>query len=478
MIGVCRLGLFRLFCRAVEQAERLRTRSKRRRQATPGVESLEAMALLSTGMGMMHRAAIRLDHLRAHREVRHVTEPRMMAPTDVSSAESPVTSPAQTVSIGDTNTNFANLPLQPALNLFDPSLGTLLSVTVSHSGMVQSQVISQNLSPTSSTVITATVSASFEIDGLNQPITQPTTMFTSAPMAAGVFGSPTDTVTFPPFVVTNAATTTLTDSSSLAFYTSSSGRSAVTLTMTANAAAAASAPNGNLLTTTDSSASGTVTVTYTYLPVCPSVTSIGRIGLHHQQTELVVTFEGPVDRAKAENPANYFVITSSGKTIKIKSATFDPLTNAVTLIPAEPINVHHHFKLSVVLPCPNEQTGDTVVVPFGGKDSLIGFHNHHGEFVSVKNGRVVAIENHRDQLIPVNRARLKQLEHREARLVSIKDRSAPRLRDNRPQAASLSERRARASEDHRGNIATVKINGLDKHREKVIPVHYKTERPR
>jgi hypothetical protein len=118
-------------------------------------------------------------------------------------------------------------------------------------------------------------------------------------------------------------------------------------------------------------------VTYTYRPACPTVSSIGRIGIHHQPTQLVITFEGTADPAKAESTSNYFVITSAGKTIPIVSATFNPATNAVTLIPAKRLNVHHHFQLSLVLPCPGKQTPETVIIPFGGKSSLIGFYNHH-----------------------------------------------------------------------------------------------------
>src|SRR5206468_2345107 len=153
---------------------------------------------------------------------------------------------------------------------------------------------SQNLSPTSATVITATFSGSYQINGLNQPIAQPTKTLTSQPMPAGPFGSGTDTVTFPPFVLSDSSTSTFTDPASLAFFTSSPAGSAITLTMSATATASASAPNGNLLTTAVSSASGTVNVTYTYLPVCPTVAGVSRIGVHHQRTQLVVTFDGPV----------------------------------------------------------------------------------------------------------------------------------------------------------------------------------------
>jgi hypothetical protein len=331
-----------------------------------------------------------------------------------SASETPVTTPVQTVSLGNTTTNFTNQPLAPALNLFNPSLGTLESVTLGHTATVQSNVTSVNLSPTSSTVITATMSGSSQINGLNQPITQPTQMLTSAPTPAGPFGSGTDTVVFPPLLITDNATTTFADASSLAFFTSSANRTAITLTMDATASATASAPNGNLLTSAASAAASTVTVQYTYLPACPTLTSIGRIGVHHQETKLIVTFDGPVDPAKAEMPANYTVITHTGQKIPITSAKFDPATNSVTLIPAIKLNVHLHYDLSVVLPCPNEQTGDTVIVPFGGKRSLIGFHNHRGEFVSVQNGRITGFENKRGQFVPVHNGHIVKVNYHEA----------------------------------------------------------------
>jgi hypothetical protein len=388
-----------------------RARFHRKRKTIPGVEPLEAMALLSAGIPLLNGAGMHLAHSSDHRLVPRVAKPHASNTDQMSSDQAPVTSPAQTVSIGNTLTSFTNLPLSPTLSLFNPSLGTLLSVTVSHSATIQSSITSQNLSPSSPTVITASLSGSYQIGGLNQPISQPTETLSSQPTPAGVFGSGTDTVTFPPLVLTDSSTTTFTDPASLAFFTSSSGRSATTLTMTATAASSASAPNGNLLTTTSTSASSTVTVSYTYQTVCPTVSGIGRIGVHHQRTLLVVTFDGPVDATKAENPDNYSVIKPSGKKIPIKSATYNPATNSVTVIPARQLNVHYHFRLSLVIPCPNEQTPETTVIPFGGKRSLIGFHNHRGEFVSVKNGRIDGFYNHSGQFIPVHNGKIEKLRH-------------------------------------------------------------------
>jgi hypothetical protein len=360
------------------------------------------VALLSTGAHLASGALVHAHRSDSPRLIRVLARHHHASSHDVTSAaETPVTTSAQTVSIGKTLTNFTDQALAPALNLFDPALGTLESVTIGHSATIESNITSQNLSPTSSTVITATMSGSYEIDGLNQPISQPTRMLSSAPTPAGPFGSGTDTVVFPPMALSDSSSTTFSDQTSLAFFTGSASRTAVTVTMNATANATASAPNGNLLTITTSTAESTVNVEYTYLPACPTVAGVGRIGVHHQQTKLVVDYDGPVDPAKAADPADYAVIERSGKKIAIKSATFNPATNSATVIPAVRLNVHLHFKLSVVLPCPNEQTGETVVVPFGGKRSLLGFRNHRGEFVSVKNGRITGFENKQGQFIPV-----------------------------------------------------------------------------
>jgi hypothetical protein len=397
--------LRRLFPRDVTRASRPRSESVRSRKAIPGVESLERIALLSTGMATPSGAAVRLDRAGHHRVVEHVTKPHVSYRTDVSTEEASVTLPAQTVSIGSTTTNFTNQPLSPALDLFNPALGTLISVVVSHTGTVQSDITSQNLSPALPTVITGSLTGSFQLDGLNQPFAQPPETVKTQPTTAG----PNETVVFPTLVSTDTGTSTFTDASSLAFFTGSSGRSAIMVTMDATAVATASAPGGSLLTSAQSSASGSVTVTYTYMPVCPTVIGVGRIGVHHERTELVVTFQGVVDPTKAAGTGNYSVLTPSDKEIAIESASFDPATNEVTLLPEERLNVHDHYKLSVVLPCSNMQMSQTVVIPFGGKNSLIWFYNHRGQFVTVQDGRISGYYSHRDQFTPVHDGKIEDI---------------------------------------------------------------------
>lgn len=378
------MSLGRLFPGASTRERRSRTHAQRSRKTIPSLESLEAIALLSTGSVVV----------RLHDSGHHLLATKHMSPgssfsSDMNATSTSVTLPAQTLSLGSTLTNFTNLPLSPALNLFDPSLGTLISVAVSHSATIQGNITSQNLSTSSPALITASVSGSYSIDGLNEPISQPTRTVSSQPVAAGVSGSDTDTVTFPPVLLTDSSSMTFTDPTSLAFFTASSGRATITPAMTATAHASASAPNGNLFTITVTSASATVTVSYTYLPMCPTPVSIGRIGLHHQNTQLILTFSGSVNPTLAEDTSNYSVITRGGRRIAIVSATFNPTTNSVTLQPARQLNVHLHFQLSVKLPCPNAESATTVLIPFGGRSSLIGFHNHRGQFVPVQGGKIV-----------------------------------------------------------------------------------------
>jgi hypothetical protein len=310
-----------------------------------------------------------------------------------------VTLPAQVLSLPTTLTNFANEPLSPALNLFNPALGTLTAVTLTESALLQSTVTSQNLSTTSGTVITATLSGSYEIDGLIQPIVQPTRTLTSAPQTAGPFGSSTDTVTFPPLQLSSSSASIFGDPASLAFFTASPGRTTITPTMTATASASASAPNGNLFTTSMTTASDTnLVVSYTYIPTtpiptptptsCPGTGPITRTGVHHQRTLLTLPFIGPVDPVLAGNPGDYLVISRTGQKIPIISANYNPSTNSVTLRPARPLNVHDRFVLKVTLPCTNGMTNMVVHLPFGSKYSLVGFHNKRGDFVPVHDGRI------------------------------------------------------------------------------------------
>ena len=192
MDGSSGTWLHRLLRSVLAWIDAPRAASKRKRKTIPSFEPLEAVALMSAGSHLasaalghnVRSALVHRGHTAGHRQVGVLAKHHQVSSIEnISFSDVPVTSPAQSVSLGSTTTNFTGQPLAPALNLFNPSLGRLESVTVGHSANVQSNITSTNLSPTSSTVITATMTGSFEIDGLNQPISQPTQMLSSAPDA-------------------------------------------------------------------------------------------------------------------------------------------------------------------------------------------------------------------------------------------------------------------------------------------------------
>jgi hypothetical protein len=79
----------------------------------------------------------------------------------------------------------------------------------------------------------------------------------------------------------------------------------------------------------------------------PQVTSVQRYGFHAQWTYLVIHFNGPLMAASAEDVANYKIVGPGGHRIKVTSAVYDPSTNRVTLKPADRINIHHRYWLTI-----------------------------------------------------------------------------------------------------------------------------------
>jgi hypothetical protein len=80
----------------------------------------------------------------------------------------------------------------------------------------------------------------------------------------------------------------------------------------------------------------------------PTVISVKRFGIHMQQTVLVLSFNDGLDPTSAVNLSNYRVIDPAGRSVRIRSAVFDASTNTVTLLPADRINLHHTYRLTVV----------------------------------------------------------------------------------------------------------------------------------
>ncbi|WP_406696930.1 choice-of-anchor E domain-containing protein [Singulisphaera sp. Ch08] len=366
-----------------------------------------------------------------------------------------VSTTPQVLSLGSTPTPFTDRSYTPtSFNLFDPSLGTLTSVSISSSATLNSSIVAENPAPIP-IAITATLNGSYQINGLLEPIVNSGTT-TAGPVLVQADDPLNPTANDLPFnlSVSNPSTTqVLTSPAALQFFTSGAGRTTISPTVSATADVLVTG-TGVQFTNITRAQAATMIITYNYIPkvcipngqytivqnpnpdqlingktsqppdsvypapptgqlqmlqvtvndvdlphndfaklppgfvgneVCPTPGTIVRYGLHHQQTQLVLSFVGTVDPVRANNPANYSVTTANGQHIRINSATFNPVTNTVTLIPARHLNVHHRYDLSVSLPC-NTGCGDTVVVAFGGRKSLGGFQNHRGQFVPVVNG--------------------------------------------------------------------------------------------
>ena len=89
----------------------------------------------------------------------------------------------------------------------------------------------------------------------------------------------------------------------------------------------------------------------------PSVTGLERFGFHHQPTALVLTFDRPLDPARAELTSNYRLVAlfHGGRLrvpVAIASAVYDPTQNTVTLTPkphGRPfLPLHREYELTVV----------------------------------------------------------------------------------------------------------------------------------
>lgn len=299
----------------------------------------------------------------------------------------------QTVTVPNTFTNF-NQPFAPPIALFNPALGQLVSVTVTETAGLSSQITSQNLSNTAPATITANASGNFSITGVspsNTAFTGPLAATTPPATVTINNGDPnfggTSTAAFGTLVASQTASFTYTSGTDLAFFTATTSRGMITPALVENASAGASAPNGNLQTEVATQGSGSISIVYTYAQTLPAVTRLVRFGIHHQPTVLYVTFAGALDPVSANDPAYYTVIapnkhgsfTGPGtKTIPVTTASYDPANLTVRLTPQTSLNFHKVYQLKITLPGTN---GTPVVIEFGGLASVGGYTNHHGQTV-------------------------------------------------------------------------------------------------
>lgn len=82
-------------------------------------------------------------------------------------------------------------------------------------------------------------------------------------------------------------------------------------------------------------------------PSGPRVTGVLRYGIHRMPTVLSLIFDRAVDRATAENLANYSIRDALGREHHLASAMYDPASFTVTLRPVNRLNLHLRYKLTV-----------------------------------------------------------------------------------------------------------------------------------
>jgi hypothetical protein len=80
----------------------------------------------------------------------------------------------------------------------------------------------------------------------------------------------------------------------------------------------------------------------------PTVLLVQRFGVHMHPTVLMLTFSRALDPTTAENVHNYRIVDPSGKRVAIESAVYNATANTVTLQPAERIDLHHTYHLTVI----------------------------------------------------------------------------------------------------------------------------------
>ncbi len=104
----------------------------------------------------------------------------------------------------------------------------------------------------------------------------------------------------------------------------------------------------------------------------PQVESLARYGFHRQPTYLLLYFNGPLDPSSAQNPLNYRIVAPGGQRITVSSAIYDSATHTVTLVPAERLNVHRRYLLTVNGTAPSGLTNPSGVLLDGAHNGKAG----------------------------------------------------------------------------------------------------------
>ena len=79
----------------------------------------------------------------------------------------------------------------------------------------------------------------------------------------------------------------------------------------------------------------------------PQVTGVLRYGFHMQPTYLLLDFNGPLDPARLRTRRIIEIVGPGGHQIRVVSAIYDSATHTVTLVPAERLNIHRRYRLTI-----------------------------------------------------------------------------------------------------------------------------------
>jgi hypothetical protein len=82
-------------------------------------------------------------------------------------------------------------------------------------------------------------------------------------------------------------------------------------------------------------------------PTPPFVVSGLRSGIHAQPTEIVITFNQPMNVASVQDVNNYILLGQRSGRTPFVSAIYDPATQSVTLHPRRRIKLHFDFFLQI-----------------------------------------------------------------------------------------------------------------------------------
>jgi hypothetical protein len=231
---------------------------------------------------------------------------------------------------------------------------------------------------TSSTPGTASASVTLDNQTLSTPIT-----IQAAPTVTGV--SPTGGSTAGGTQVTITGTG-FTGATAVNFGTTAAKSFTVVNDTTINAVspAATGAVTVTVVTPNGTSASSAA-AQFTFVAAPPTVASLVRFGFHAQQTTLVLTFSSALAEAPAQNVNNYQLVDSTGASIPITSAVYDPTTLTVTLTPSQLLNLQMVYQLTVIGMPPGGLTSATGVPLDGAGNGTPGTN-----YVKMFSGEILA----------------------------------------------------------------------------------------